>query len=183
MKKLLSLLLCLTLFLSVMGMTDTALAAYRQNFGDFTMVLPESAIYYVLPEKIQLIPYAWIAIDYDGSKNYDHNIIVTWLALDLSLTYSLLGPEGLAESMGEMDWDEYGFFFEDGQLIDSKYEHGVATLTFYRLVDHDGHLTPEYALLAFHFKGQGGTYVFACNASSSQNLKATSIYLDSIKFK
>lgn len=192
MRKLLSLLLCLTLFLPVMAMAEAEVTPelYTIDLGDFTIGLYEGDYYEAAPEKTNNAVYAMIYPAYDEAATFHENINIVWSKDDAAAGINLFGPEAYAKLVLQASQAQYegmGIKMTDAQVLSATFEDGVGAFITSANLDYTGAgvdlISPMYQLQAYFCKGEAGTYIFTLSTSTLEDLEAMSSYLDNVEFK
>ncbi len=192
MRKLFSLLLCLTLFLPVMALAEAEVTPelYTIDLGDFTIGLYEGDYYEVAPEKTNNAVYAIIYPAYDASAASHDNFNIVWCKDDAAAGIGLFGAEAYANLVMQASQSQYeamGIKMSDAQVLSATFEDGKGVFITTCNLDYTGAgvdiILPMYQLQAYFCKGEAGTYIFTFSASTLEDVKAMSSYLDSVEFK
>lgn len=192
MKKLLSLLFCLAIFLPVMAYAEPATdeELYTIDCGDFTIGLYADDFYEIAPEKTNNAVYAVFYPAYDETSVTHDNFNVVWNEDDASSAIALYGAESYAALVlqaSKAQFKTLGIEMTDEQVLSAVVEDNVCVFVTCANMDYAGAgydlVTPLYQLQAYFCDAEYGTYIFTFSAVSIETLENLSVYLDYITFK
>lgn len=188
MKKLLSIILCLALFLPVMAMAETAVEPelFTIDFGYFTMDLGANDLYQIAAERQDNTAYAIIYPNYDAANPSPCNINVVWGASDFSLQVKLFGASLYAQSMLQSTANLYqsmGYTLSNQQIHEAVMENGIFSTTFSYDLTAGAQTMTLYQKMNYYFQGENGVYAFTITAHSPEELAALDFYYDHIVIK
>lgn len=189
MKKLMSLLLCLAMMLSV-----TALASAENlipvTFDDFTLYLQEGDLYETY-EKVEGQMLFQVFPAYSETNAFHNNLNGVWVSQNLASVADQLDPTDLANQvLAQMDQGlaAQGIAYNNGRVLSAEMdaENGVIAVVIAGEADYTGagvNLKMELCQLQVYcMLGEQGTYIFTITADSIDSIEQLSNYIYSISF-
>lgn len=198
MKKLLSLLLCLTLCLPVLALAEGAdmldsLSPKRYHtvdFGTFTMELGENDLYEVADEMTSNAVYAIIYPDYNPNAATTDSINVVWSAGSFEQDLAAYGAETYAQMCllaAKEQCAAMSITMRNAQVLASLYEDGEYVAITSCEVDYTGAgvdlVTPQYQMQYYTSAADGSTYIITVTTTSYERLVELSSYLETMVLK
>lgn len=188
MRKLITLLMCLALFLPAIALAEaTAVpATYPVDFGDFTMTLKETDMYQQGVKQNNEV-MAMIYPDYDEMAVFSANLGIVWHRADASAELAQTLPEDFAQAMlaqAQTSFATQGLFPTNFQVFEADYTEGVLSIGYCFDIDYSplgvDLSTTIYQRQIYLCLGGAGTYIFNMTAVSMEDLALMDFYLDSI---
>ena len=165
-------------------------AAETTDFGDFTMVLGANDVFQIAPQKTSNAVHAIVYPNYDDTAESHSNINVVWVNADAAGEINLYGVANYAALImqaAEQQYTAMGIKMTDAQVLSAVFENNTAIFVTSANLDYTGAgydlVTPQCQIQAYFCKGDAGTYIFTCTATSMEDLQAMSAYLDTVQFK
>lgn len=195
MKKLISLLLCLALFLPVLAMAETteteAPVLSTVDFGPFTMGLGDSDVYQVADTLTSNTLYAIIYVDYDPTATTYETINVVYSEDDIPGEITLVGGiqkyAELVLNNAKSQYSSMGIAMSDEQVLSAIFENNMGVTITYSVLDYTGAgielQSPVYQMQVFYCSDDAGSFLFTLTAASLDRLMYLANYMDYVEFK
>lgn len=188
MKKLLSVMLCLTLLLPGLALAESAALPelYTIDFGYFTMGLTANDYYQIAAERQDNTAYAIIYPNYDASNPSPSNINVVWSSEDFSLRVKIFGASLYTQSMLQSTanlYQEMGYTLTNQQIHEATFDENLYSATFSYDVSSGDQSMTLFQKQNYYFLGDAGVYAITITAHSLEELASLDFYYDYIVIK
>lgn len=188
MKKLLALLLCLTLCMPVMALAETAV--YTLPFDGFTIDLGGNDYYEVAEAKASNQVYLIVYPNYDPEAESTDNFNIVWYNGDASGELAAYAPVEYATLILEGAKSQYealGIKLNKAEVLEATYEDGVYVSVTYSELDYTGMgynlVLPNYQMQFYLCLTETDTYIITMTATTMEGLEAMLPYLDTLSFE